>query len=149
MSLKRPELRLTHKVMSLCVSSQIRTLFFSFFSFPLPVPFIPSLSFNSLFLENYCKVFSSSLFSRQRAMGSGVSQLPGLPNYQALTVRREFKPGQNMVNIKYMASIQKCACGYCCISIQYAVSLTCTAQKPFNMHKTITYCCFFYRHIAT
>lgn len=38
-------------------------------------------------------------------MGSGVSQLPDLPNYQALAVRREFKPGQNMVNIIYMASI--------------------------------------------
>lgn len=38
-------------------------------------------------------------------MGSGVSQLSGLPGYQALTVRGEFKPGQNMVNITYMASI--------------------------------------------
>ncbi|XP_046704614.1 histone-lysine N-methyltransferase SETD5 isoform X1 [Silurus meridionalis] len=36
---------------------------------------------------------------KKRAMGSGVSQLPGLPSYQALTVRREFKPGQNMVSL--------------------------------------------------
>ncbi|GAA6096194.1 histone-lysine N-methyltransferase SETD5 isoform X1 [Tachysurus ichikawai] len=36
---------------------------------------------------------------KKRAMGSGVSQLPGLPSYQALAVRREFKPGQNMVSL--------------------------------------------------
>ncbi|XP_035380230.1 histone-lysine N-methyltransferase SETD5 isoform X2 [Electrophorus electricus] len=36
---------------------------------------------------------------KKRAMGSGVSQLPGLPGYQALTVRGEFKPGQNMVSL--------------------------------------------------
>ncbi|XP_034167646.2 histone-lysine N-methyltransferase SETD5 isoform X2 [Pangasianodon hypophthalmus] len=36
---------------------------------------------------------------KKRAMGTGVSQLPGLPSYQALAVRREFKPGQNMVSL--------------------------------------------------
>ncbi|XP_017553371.1 histone-lysine N-methyltransferase SETD5 isoform X2 [Pygocentrus nattereri] len=36
---------------------------------------------------------------KKRAMGSGVSQLSGLPGYQALTVRGEFKPGQNMVSL--------------------------------------------------
>ncbi|XP_015462390.3 histone-lysine N-methyltransferase SETD5 isoform X1 [Astyanax mexicanus] len=36
---------------------------------------------------------------KKRAIGSGVSQLSGLPGYQALTVRGEFKPGQNMVSL--------------------------------------------------
>ncbi|XP_062853469.1 histone-lysine N-methyltransferase SETD5 isoform X2 [Trichomycterus rosablanca] len=36
---------------------------------------------------------------KKKATGSGISQLPGLPCYQALTVRNEFKPGQNMVSL--------------------------------------------------
>lgn len=67
---------------------------------PLPSPSSPSVSFLPLVAPwHFLPSLSSTFLPRQRANQHTISLLTGKPDYQAIAVRSEYKPVQNMVNI--------------------------------------------------